>query len=229
MDGWIDPENGRYALRARVVPGTYAVHASRSGIVGGRLETYRTVLTRHALLGRFSEIGELDKDRRGVTGTRSFVQEVRGPDRNVTINWSLERMDPVVRGRVVDGGGKPVKGVLVRATAPGGGRMMVRSGESGDDGNFEIPCVTGFWRVFTNSLRENDKEGVVLVAASSLDPVGIKFAEVPTLEVTVTRYRLAKLPLPHLLRRRFSNDVDKYLAHLRKRAPQVVLGSREIK
>ncbi|MEE8104786.1 MAG: carboxypeptidase-like regulatory domain-containing protein [Planctomycetota bacterium] len=228
VDGWVDPVHGRYALRARVSPSEFAIRVTRSGVVGGRLEIFRTVLTRQAQMGRFSEVGTLDDDGRGVTGSRSFVQYVSCRDRTVYITWSLERLDPVVRGRVVDTDGRPVKGVAVRATAPGGRGMMVRSGETDDDGQFEIPCVTGFWRVFTIGRREEHKDGAMLLAGTHLDPVSVQFDDVPTLDVTVTRYRLRKLPRPDLLRR-FAGDVDKYLAHLRERAPEVVLSRAEIK
>jgi len=228
VDGWIDPANGRYALRARVTPAEFAIRVTRSAIVGGRLQTFRTVRRRRALMGKFSEVGTLRDDGRGVTGSRSFVQEARGPDRNVTVTWSLERLDPVIRGQVVDRAGRPVKGVAVRATAPGGGGMMVRSAETDSQGQFEIPCITGFWRVFTIGQVVRHEEGPILVAGTQLESVHIQFDDVPTLDMTITRYRLLALPRPDLLRR-FSGDVDKYLAHLRKRAPAIVLARAEIK
>ena len=110
----------------------------------------------------------------------------------------------------------------------GGGRMMVRSGETDDQGHFEIPCLTGFWRVFTIGQLVRDEEGAILIAGAQLDSVNIRFDDVPTLDMTITRYRLLALPRPGLLRR-FSGDVDKYLAHLRERAPAIVLARAEIK
>jgi len=226
VEGYVEPTTGRYKLAVEVQPAMLAAVSTYSGMWEGRFVTWRTAAQRVPLLAGLAEEGTLDEGGRIIRGSRTFVDRRGGHVREVELNWRIERLDPDVRGRVVDHLGQPCRGLEVRARYQDAERIrrrlppLLRTATTGDDGRFRVPAFRGDWTV---EIVGQVQDGIVYAGRRVDEVARIRFDEVPDLEVDIEAYRMEALPRTDLLERHFRGDVDAYLAYIRERVHPHVL------
>lgn len=226
LTGTLDPTTRRVVLKTGAKPHRLVAQTMLSGVDAKGLAAFRTVASRLPYLGGLEEQGELSEDGRTARGERTFVDRRGTYPRKVVIRWSLERLDPEVRGRVVDGKGEPAAGLRVLARTWRAGRMILKEGVTGADGRFSIPVHFASWGV---QVVGREEKGVVTSGLVAPDAAMLRFDSVPDLELEVKRYRLALLPRPELLASHFQGDVDGYLEWVTRRASPAALARAEVK
>lgn len=220
LTGELDMASGRVVLRPRVQSTRLLAKTTLSGVGAQGFGTYRSVASRRACIGRDVETGQLDAQRRTAKGERSYNDIVDGVARKVTVRWTLERLDPEVRGRVVDSAGRPVKGLRVVASTVrlAGNRPGTyvdrREATTDADGRFAIPVVLATWGVQVVARREGD---IITAGWLGNDSAAVRFDHVPDIAIQVERYRLSSMPQPALLDRRYRGDVGRYVDYVTRR------------
>lgn len=227
--GAVDPSRGIVRLSVRAEPGSLVAKQTLSGFEKGRFQTFRGVTTRNAFLRDFDAEGALEEGGRLFQGSRTARDRSARLEREVTIRWRLERIDPDVVGRVLDMRGRPLAGVkiLARTTNPARAKRklppILLEGRSDALGRFRIPASLGFYRVEAVGEERPDPAGtggpLVVAGEERAEGVAIDFEKVPEIEFRLDVYRLGALPRPELLRGHFAGDVKSYLAFLRERVP----------
>jgi len=225
LNGVVDLENRRVLLQTAVKPDRFLARTTLSGMEGKRVATFRTVATRYPFLDGLDVSGELVDDGRAARGERTYVDRHGPYPRTVTLKWSLERLDPVVRGRVVDQNDQAVSGVRVVARTWGSGRMLAREAETDAEGRFAIPAHFASWGV---QIVGREDDGIVVAGLVRPDAVALRLDDVPELEFRVTRYRLRALPRPELLAGHFGGNVDKYMEYIAARHDARVLARARV-
>lgn len=218
VSGLIDPTTGRYHLRVRVTPTRIVTLVTLSGMHAGGFRTWRTSIERGSFLGAFRAEGKLEG--RVMSGRRKFIDRNAKLTRDVVIEWRFERIDPELRGRVVDHLGRPVAGVAVHARTTDPARVKkklpphFRGGETDRHGHFTI---NAFWSVWGVRLIPFVRDGV-LYARPDVEAFHLRFDKAPKKELVMDAYELAALPDAHLLERHFQGNAGAYLDHVRSRA-----------
>jgi hypothetical protein len=216
-------KDGRYRIVVRVQPERLVTLVTMSGMDRRRFRTFRTSVTRATFLGAFVIEGDLKG--RVIEGRREFEDRKAKFTRDVVIEWRVERVDPVLRGIVVDHLGRPVEGMSLRASSTTPARIakalppLVRLGRSGEGGRFSLQA---FWATWGLALAPLEKNGV-LYLPREVAPWSIRFDDAPERELVVDAYRWADLPDAHLFEKRFRRDPGMYAAHLRRRADPTLL------
>jgi len=220
LTGELDMASGRVVLRPRVQSRRLVAKTTLSGVGAQGFGTYRSVASRRACTGGDVEQGKLDADRRSAKGERSYDDVADGFARKVTVRWTLERIDPEVRGRVVDRAGRPIKGLRVVASTVRlahnrpGTFVDRREATTDSDGRFAIPAVLSTWGIRVVARREGD---VITAGWLGNDSAALRFDHVPDVAIKVERYRLSSMPQPALLQGRFRGDVERYLDYVTRR------------
>jgi len=224
VQGYVEPETGRYRLIARATPAALVAKATLSGFHEGRFTTWRTTVDRAPFLGSFDVKGRATEDGRVLEGEKTFVDRRARLTRDVTIRWRLERVDPVIRGRVVDPRGQPVAGldVIARKYNPDR-RPLVRSAKTDEDGCFSIPVFFSPWTV---EVRGAVRDGVVY--EGRLEALRLRPDRVTTLDIELSAYRHAALPRPRLVKGHFQGDLRAYFEWIRARYPERRLEAAKI-
>ncbi|MHC4223204.1 MAG: hypothetical protein ACYSX0_00700 [Planctomycetota bacterium] len=218
--GVLNPRTGFCGLQVVVTPRQLVTKATLSGIDKGRFQTFRTVLSRTFFLQGLKVEGELTKEGRLLEGERKFVDREGKHPRDVTITWRLERIDPVVAGRVVDHLGRPVPDieVLARATIPQRVRNrlppIVKKARTDAHGRFAMDAFWGHWSLDVVGV---EREGTVFESRKLRGGVDLRFDDAPEVELTLRAYRLRALPDSRLLKGHFRGDVGAYLDYIRPR------------
>jgi hypothetical protein len=227
--GWVDPVKGVYRISAATTPKKITALTSSSGLVNGRLQTFRSVRTRATILARFVASGRLEDKERTIRGTRTYEEGSGQSKRGVSISWELRRVDPVLLGRVVGGDGRPVPGVkvLARTNTPERASkrlpQLVREAVTDRAGRFRIEAFWGTWAIQALGNKVSVHGETRLVAGMQLEkPTVLRFDDAPEIELELDIYRVAALPRIHTLRRSFNDDVDAYLRYWRQRAPRIL-------
>jgi len=222
--GYVEPSRKRYRLSIRAMPSDLVAKTTLTGVGNNGFTTWRSITARRSFLANLQVNGEMTEDGRVLTGKRVFVDKRAPLARTVEITWRIERVDPVVRGRVTDHLDRPIGGlrVLARTTNPARVRQrmppLLREGRTDEDGRFEIPCFWANWSVEVVGLS---REGTVF--AGQRTGADVRFDDVPQLEIRIDAYDLRALPWPRLLGGHFQGDVVRYLAYVRERVPAHVL------
>lgn len=222
--GYVEPSRKRYRLSIRAMPNDLVAKTTLSGVGNSGFTTWRSITARRSFLANLQVNGEMTEGGRVLTGRRTFVDKRASLARNVEITWRIERMDPVVEGRVTDHLDRPVGGVtvLARTTNPARIRQrmppLLRKGRTDEDGRFSIPVFWANWSVEVVGLS---REGTVI--AGHRAGADVRFDDVPQIDIRVDVYDLRALPWPRLLDGHFQGDVARYLAYVRERVPAHVL------
>jgi hypothetical protein len=221
VEGWVEPERARYRLVVHVAPQTLVAKATLSGMWQGRFTTWRTALDRRPFLAELDVEGETAEDGRVLAGERTFVDRREAYPRDVTIRWRIERVDPVLRGRVLDHLGRPAAGlrIVARTTNPDRRRRrlppLFKEGTTDAEGRFALEA---FWAPWTVEVAGAVRDGVVHEGRRvDLD---LRPDHVPPLDLEARAYRLDALPRPELLVRHFQGDVTAYFEYTRARVPE---------
>jgi hypothetical protein len=218
--GVLNPKTGFCGLRVVVTPQRLVTQATLSGIDKGRFQTFRTVLSRTPFLRDFKVEGELTENGRLFEGERKLVDREGKHPRDVTITWRLERVDPVVAGRVVDHLGRPVPDieVLARATNPQRVRNrlppIIKEARTDANGRF---AMDAFWSQWSLTVVGAEREGTVFESKDVEGGVHLRLEDAPEVEVTLRAYRLRALPESKLLKGHFRGHVGAYLDYIRPR------------
>ena len=226
LTGTIDPTTRRVTLKTGTKPDRLVAQTTLSGVDSKGLAAFRTVASRLSCLGGLEEHGELSEDGRAARGERSFVDRRGKYPRTITIRWSLERLDPEVKGRVLDADGAPAAGLRVLARTWGGGRMILKEAVTGDDGRFRIPAHFAAWGV---QVVGREERGILTTGLVVPDGAVLRFDSVPDLELEVKRYRLALLPRPEMLAAHFKGDVDGYFEYVSRRSSAAILARAAVR
>jgi len=221
VDGMVDPRTNRYVLRLQTSPQRFVITATMSGIEEGRLQTFRTGITRNSFLAGFKAEGQLEQDGRLLRGKREFVDRNKRLPRDVVILWEMRRVDAVVAGRVRDQLGRPVVGARVFARHTTAARVrkglppIVKEAATDKAGRFSMKAFLGWWSVRVEGFESS---GVLFEGGARKDPIELKFDDSPQTEIEMKAYMLRALPTPRLLHRHFRGNVDQYLNYIRPRA-----------
>ncbi len=216
--GYVEPSRRRYGLTIRAAPNDLVAKTTLSGMGKDGFATWRSITARRSFLTNLQVTGEVTDDGRVMTGKRTFVDKRAPLARSVEITWRIERVDPVVQGRVTDHRGRPVAGlqVFARTTNPARIRKrlppILREGRTDDDGRFAVPVYWAHWGV-----EIVGRENAGTVYAGHETEAAVRFDGVPHLDITVPAYDLRALPYRRLLRRHFQGDVGRYLQYVRER------------
>ena len=228
--GYVEPSRRRYALTIRAMPHNLVAKTTLSGVGKSGFATWRSITSRRSFLANLEVSGEVTEGGRVLTGKRAFVDKRTHLARAVEITWRIERVDPVVEGRVTDHLGRPLAdvSVLARTTNPARIRKrlppLLRRGKSDGDGRFRIPAFWAHWGVEAIGTQRG---GVVFEGVRTDAPV--RFDDVPQVEIRVVAYDLRALPYARLLGGHFQGDVARYLAYVRERVPDAVLERARLK
>jgi hypothetical protein len=222
VEGYVEPTTGKFSLTVNVAPAVLAVVGSVTAVIDGKLVHYRTAGQRAAFLSGFGMEGDLGEEGRVIRGSRKLEDRRGGVTREAEVTWRIERLDPAVRGRVVDHLGRPLEGmkVLARFRRAGGLPPLLHEGKTDAEGRFRIEVFHGGWTV---QVLGEERDGRLLAGVALPDLVQVRFDDVPDLEVRTQIYDLQLLPQPHLLRGHFQGDADAFLEYTRARAPAEVL------
>jgi len=221
--GDLEPHSRKYRLEVRIQPNRLVTATTLAGRSRGRLATWRSVTARRPLLDGFRVEGEASSGLRLLEGRKRYIDHAARLPRVVTITWRIERLDPVVKGRLVDHRGRPIAGLKVTASTTNAGRIrrhlppIRRTGTTGTDGRFSIDVYWGLWRVGVSGVR---RDKLVIAGRRLEKDVAIKFDAVPDLLLKTQVYRLEALPRPRLLQGYFQGRVDAYLDYIRARVPK---------
>lgn len=220
VTGEVHPVTGECRLEVRASPERFVVPTTMAGMDEGLPKTFRTVASRKAFLAEFVAEGTLT-GLRTLEGTRTLEDRRAKYVREVTLSWRLERVDPVVAGRITDHRGRPLAGLTVVATTTNAERIrqrlppLRREGVSRADGTFSIDVHHAHWHVeVMGALR-----GRELVEGRLLD-AQVRLEEAPSLEVELPVYRLDALPYQRLFHGYFQRDGKRYLEYVRERVPE---------
>ena len=222
MGGELDAGTGRYRLVVRTTPVRLVAKTTLSGIDRGSFRTFRTVTARASFLDGL-ELKGLAKER---GGSRTFVDKKAGLVRDVVVRWTLERVDPVLKGRVLDHLGRPVAGLrlLAKTTNPARIRQrlppLLRKGVTDRNGRFAIDVFFAHWGLEAVGVA---REGLVVEGVRHKTGIAVRFKNAPRAELTVNVYRLKALPYARLVHRYFKGDVSRYLAYVRERVDAAAL------
>ncbi|MHC4547906.1 MAG: hypothetical protein ACYTEZ_03945 [Planctomycetota bacterium] len=223
VGGYVEPGTGRYRLRVQATPRNLVARTTLSGMSQGRFATWRSITARQPFLTSFDVEGTATRHGRLLVGTKTFVDRRAPLPRRVEVTWRIERIDPVVQGRVVNHLGEPVAGLQVLARTTNAERRrqrlppLLREARTDEEGRFRIGVFWAHWNV---EVRGAVREGVVIAGHRVADGAHVRFDDVPELEVRVDAYRLAELPHARLLERHFQGDVGRYLAYVHERVPE---------
>jgi len=222
VEGYVEPTTGKFALTVNVAPSVLAVVGSVTAVVDGKLVHYRTAGQRAAFLSGFGMEGDLGEEGRVIRGSRKLEDRRGGVTREAEVTWRIERLDPAVRGRVVDHLGRPVEGmrVLARYRRSGGLPPLLKEANTDAEGRFRIEAFHGGWML---QVLGEEREGRVIAGVALPDLVQVRFDDVPDLEIRTQIYRLEALPQPRLLRGHFQGDADAFLEYTRARVPAAAL------
>ena len=230
VSGYVEPSRRRYALAIRAMPRDLVAKTTLSGVGKSGFATWRSITSRRSFLANLEVSGEVTEEGRVLAGKRTFVDKRTHLARTVEITWRIERVDPVVEGRVTDHLGRPLADVsiLARTTNPARIRKRLpplrRQGKSDGDGHFRIPVFWAHWGV---EVIGGQSGGVVFEGARADAPV--RFDDVQRLEIRVVAYDLRALPYARLLGGHFQGDVARYLAYVRERVPEAALERARLK
>jgi hypothetical protein len=222
--GYVEPSRKRYGLKIRAVPNDLVAKTTLSGMGRDGFATWRSITARRSFLADLEVKGEVTGDGRMLSGKRAFVDKRAPLARTVEITWRIERVDPVVQGRVTDHRGRPVAGLHVLARTTNPQRIyqrlppMVREGRTDDDGRFSIPVFWAHWGVEV----VGQLQGGTVFEGRRTD-AAVRFDGVPDLDISVAAFDLRALPHARLLNRHFQGDVTRYLEYVRDRVPDTVL------
>lgn len=222
--GYVEPGRRRYGLTIRATPRDLVARTTLSGMGRSGFATWRSVTSRRSFLADLQVQGEVTEEGRVLAGRRTLLDKRAALAREVEITWRIERVDPVVQGRVTDHLDRPVAGleVLARTTNPARIRKrlppLLRKGRTDDDGCFRIPVFWAHWGV---EVVGRQHEGTVFSGHKT--DAAVRFDDVPRLEIRVDAYDLGALPYARLLGGHFQGDVAAYLAYVRERVPARVL------
>jgi len=225
LNGVVDTEKGIVRIKTGVRPRRLVAKTLLSGVDAKGLATFRTVASRVPYMGGLDEAAALGKGR-VVSGGRTFEDRGGQYPRTVEVKWRLERLDPEVKGRVLDQHGEPVAGLQVLARTFTSGGMLLREGETDSFGRFSIPVHFTTWGV---EIVGRVEDGVLTGGAVEPDAAPLKFDDVPDLELRVTRYELRALPRTELLETHFDGNVKKFLEYLGRRVPRAVMARAEVR
>ncbi len=224
--GFLEPKTRAYRLAVAVTPDRIVAMQTLSGFAKGRFTTWRHVAGRRAFLAKFDHTGTASADLSVMEGEKTFVDRKVRLRRDVTVRWRIERIDPVLRGRVVDHNGAPLAGVEVVATNRTPQRRaqglppLRKEGRTDANGEYKIDVWWGHWNVAVAGKRER---GLVMAGARTSNTAHVRFDRVDPVPLTVPVYRLAALPTAHKLVRHFQGDVAAYLAWITPRVPKARL------
>jgi len=229
--GTVDARTGAVRLRFGTRGQRFSVKTTLSGMDTDGFATFRSVALRRSLLDGLVEIGALDEGGLRATGEREFEVKRGTFVRKVRIRWSLERLEPEVRGRVVDQHGQPVEGLQVIARTRDTSKewfesgTLVREAKTGADGKFRVPVEFGTWGV---EIPGRVDGGVLTRGWVQPDAAQIRFDNVPDFKVEAIRYVFARLPQRHLLERKFQGDVNRYMAFIERRYSKASLARARV-
>ncbi|MEM8883697.1 MAG: carboxypeptidase-like regulatory domain-containing protein [Planctomycetota bacterium] len=226
IGGVLDLTTRRVELVADAGPRRLVAKTTLSGVDTKGFAAFRTAKTRSPYMAQFAEWGELSKDGREAKGERTFVDKRARYPRTVTLRWSLTRLDPEVKGRLVDQNGRPIVGAKVVARTMQSGRLIAREAVSDAAGRFRIAAHFASWGV---QVHAHAHDGTITTGWLKPDAARILFDEVPDLKIELKRYRIEWLPQPHLLGKHFRGDADRYLAHVTRRASKARLAGAEVR
>ena len=231
LDGVLDVRSGAVRLRFGTRAQRILAKTTMSGMDGSGFATFRNVATRRTILDGLVETGALNTERSKASGDREFVLKRGAQTRKVRIRWMLERLEPEVRGRILDQHGSPIAGlrVVARTLSPAGPGVVASTimieGKSDADGRFRIPAKPGTWGV---EIPGRVQKGVLTRGWAKSDAVQLRFDNVPDLAITAVTYRLDRLPRSHLLARNFRNDVDRYMEYVERRNSKARLAAARV-
>jgi len=220
LEGTVDAKSGEVRLRFGTRGQRLSVKTTTSGMDSAGFGTFRSVATRRSILDGVTEKAALDSAGRVAKGEREFDVKRGKYTRKARIRWSLERLEPEVRGRIVDQYGQPVEGlrVIARTLKPAGPGYMASTvaleAKSGRDGRFRIPAKFATWGL---EVQGRLAKGVVTRGWVKANAAQVRFDDVPDLEIEAITYIHARLPQPHLLGRRFGDDVNRYMEYIERR------------
>ena len=218
--GRVDASTGNVKLRFGTRGQQFSIKTTLSGMDADGFATFRSVALRRSLLHGLIETGSLDASRLRAKGEREFEVKRGKFARTVRIRWSLERLEPEVRGRVTDQNGEPVEGLQVIARTRDTSKpwhragTIVREGKSGKDGRFRVPVEFGAWGV---EIPGRVADGILMRGWTRTDAAQIRFDSVPDFDVEVVTYVFARLPQRHLLERKFQGNVNRYMTYIERR------------
>lgn len=221
VGGWVEPGSGKYRLGVDASPGRLTAPTTMSGIWKGRFTTWRTVTSRTPFLAGFRAEGKATEQGRVLAGKREFLDRKSKYPRQVEITWRVERLDPVVAGRVTDQHGTPLGGLEVKvwtinpARARKGLPPLAREGETDADGRFRIDVFLAHWNVEVLGAVRGPR---VIRGRRLSEGAAVGFADVPFLDVKLDVYRRSALPRGELLDRHFRGDVKGYFEWIAQRA-----------
>jgi hypothetical protein len=230
VTGYVEPSRKRYGLRIRAMPNDLVARTTLSGMGRSGFATWRSITARRSFLTNLVVKGEVTDEGRVLTGKRAFVDKRASLPRRVEITWRIERVDPVVQGRVTDHLGRPVAGLEVLARTTNATRIrkrlppLLRKGRTDADGRFSIGVYWAHWGV---ELIGRVHEGVVF--AGHRTDVAVRFDDVPRLDIEVDAYDLRTLPYGRLLNGHFQGDVGRFLEYLKERVPAPVLEQARVR
>lgn len=216
--GYVEPSRRRYGLTIRASPHNLVAKTTLSGMGRSGFATWRSITARRSFLADLQVTGEVTDDGRVLMGKRTFVDKRAPLARAVEITWRIERVDPVVAGRVTDHRGRPVAGLQVLARTTNAMRIrkrlppFLREGRTDADGRFSIPVFWAHWRV---EVIGRETEGTVY--AGHRTAAAVRFDGVEHLDISVAAYDLRALPYGRLLRRHFQGDVGRFLKYVEER------------
>ena len=226
LNGVLDVKRRRVHLRTGARPHRLVARMTLSGVDAKGLAALRTVASRTPYTAGLDEWGALSEDGRTAHGERTFVDRRGRYPRTVTVRWKMVRLDPEVKGRVLDQHGRPVVGATVLARSVAGGGLQLRRATTDDEGRFRIEAQFGSWGV---QVIGHEKGGIVTGGWVKADVARVRFDAAPEVEVRVKRYRLAWLPRSHLLAEHFRGDVDRFLTYLKRREPALRMTYAEVR
>jgi len=220
--GFLEPKTRKYRLALQVTPRDLIARHTIAGFADGRFTTWRCILSRRPFLAAFDHTGVADKDLRVMEGAKTFTDRRVRLARKVTVKWRVERVDPVLKGRVVDHHGRPLAGIKVVASTTNAGRRtnglppIFKEGVTDEAGRFSIDAWWSHWQVRVKAER---RKGLVLAGGRVENGVQLRFDDVPGVTMTVPVYRLEVLPRFRKLPGHFQDDVERYLEWIRPRVP----------
>jgi hypothetical protein len=222
VKGYVLPTRNHCAFEVTVSPDRLTARTTMVGVHRGKLATFRSVKSARPFLQRFKASGKLEDDGRRAGGSEKFIDRSGRYPRDVTVRWSLERIDPVIEGAITDSAGEPVEGVRILARSTNPYRLkhklppFLKEAETDAKGRFHIDVWTASWNLEVLGM---ERDGVIYSPAD-LFRVRIDFTETPDLDIRLDAYRLREMPWPHLLHRHFQGDVRGYLEYVRARVPE---------